>query len=193
MQEFRNKYYTVPAGTINSVIEGDSLEFQGERMLIWSLPGHSLGHIGIETPDKVLFAGDSLVDKSIMAGSGFYHLEDIKSQFKTLDRLKESESIYLSHGGFLDNPEAVIQSNQELLKNNLNLLESIIGKGCTREEMVSRLADKGVKLIRKLFPAANQHSAYAAFLHNSGRVQIAVQDSCFLPNSLKAISRPAGL
>lgn len=181
MQEFRNKYYTVPAGTINSVIEGDSLEFQGKRMLIWSLPGHSLGHIGIETPDKVLFAGDSLVDKSIMAGSGFYHLEDIKSQFKTLDRLKESESIYLSHGGFLDNPEAVIQSNQELLKNNLNLLESIIGKGCTREEMVSRLADKGVKVNKKnYFRLLTSTSAYAAFLHNSGRVQIAVQEGRLL-------------
>jgi glyoxylase-like metal-dependent hydrolase (beta-lactamase superfamily II) len=177
MLEFKNKYYTVPSGTINTVIQGDELEFQGEKMQIRKLPGHSLGHIGIETPDKVLFAGDSLVDKKIIAQSGFYHLEDIESQFKTLEILKQSQLIYLSHGGLLDNGEAVIQSNQELLNNNLDLLATIIGKGCTREEMVSRLADKGVKVNKKnYFRLLISTSAYAAFLHNTGRVQIAVQE-----------------
>lgn len=181
MQEFKNKYYTVPAGTINTVIKGDELDFQGEKMLIWNLPGHSLGHIGIETPDKVLFAGDSLVDDRLIAQPGFYHLEDIGCQFKTLERLKDSELIYLSHGGRLDKGEAVISSNQELLKSNLDLLETIIAKGCTREELVKRLADKGVKVNKKnYFRLLTSTSAYAAFLHNTGRVRIAVQEGQLL-------------
>lgn len=177
MQVFNNKYYMVPAGTINNPIEGDELEFQGEKLLIWKLSGHSLGHIGIETPDKILFAGDSMVDKKIMAQTGFYHLEDLESQLITLKRLKKCDRIYLAHGGLLNNGEAVIKSNQELIISNLALLEAIIGKGCTREEMVSRLVDKGVKVNKKnYFRLLISTSAYAAFLHNTGRTQVAVQE-----------------
>ncbi len=186
MQALKSKYYSVPVGTINTVLEDDVLEIQGERFIVWNLRGHSLGHIGIETPDKVLFAGDSLIQERIIGRISFPHLEDVASQFQTLERLKNSSIVYLSHGGLVENKDRIIQSNQELLIDNLALMEAFIEEGCTREEIIRIMNNRQVVKVKEnnYFRLMTSTAAYLAFLHNCGRVGIAVEDGrlIFYPN-----------
>ncbi len=182
MQALKSKYYTVPAGTINTAIDADSIEFLGERFTVWNLPGHSLGHIGIETPDKVLFAGDSLSEARIISKHSFPHLEDVESQFHSLELLKKSELIYLSHGGLVENKDRIINSNYELLINNLALMEELIKEECTREQIIKKLADNQVFDVKEsnYFRLMTSTAAYLAFLQNTGRAGVAVKEGRLL-------------
>ncbi len=182
MQALKSKYYTVPVGTINTVLDTESIEFQGERFKVWSLSGHSLGHIGIETPDKVLFAGDSLIEARIISRNSFPHLEDVESQFQSLELLKKSELLYLSHGGLVENKDRIINSNYELLNNNLALMEELIKEECTREEIIRKVADKHVFDVKEsnYFRLMTSIAAYLAFLQNTGRAGVAVKEGRLL-------------
>ncbi|KUG04507.1 zinc metallohydrolase, glyoxalase ii family [hydrocarbon metagenome] len=187
MQALKSKFYTVPLGTINNSMDNDCLELQGEKFKVWNIPGHSLGHIGIETPDKVLFAGDSLIEERIIFRHSFPHLEDVESQFRSLELLKESEMIYLSHGGLVENNDRIIASNHELITNNLALVEKVVKEVCSREEIIRKLADNHVFAVKEnnYFRLMTTTAAYLAFLHNNGRVGLAVQDGrlVFYPNN----------
>ncbi len=187
MQALKSKYYTVPAGTVNTPIDNHLLEFQGEQFIIWNLPGHSLGHIGIETPDRVLFVGDSLIEAQVIKQYSFPHLEDAESQFQSLKLLKQSELIYLSHGGLVEDKARIINSNYELMLKNLALIEKIIQGGCTKEEIIIKLADKHVFDVKEnnYFRLMTSIAAYLAFLHNTGRAGIEVKGGRLLFYSSK--------
>ncbi len=186
MQALKSKYYTVPSGTVNTPLKHNLLELQGEKFTVWNLPGHSLGHIGIETPDKVLFAGDSLIEERIISKHSFPHLEDVESQFRSLELLKKSGIIYLSHGGLVENNDVIIESNHELIINNLALVEEVIKGGCSREDIIRKLADNNMFAVKEYnyFRLMTTIAAYLAFLHNNGRVGMAVQGGSllFYPN-----------
>ena len=49
--------------------EDDHMDMAGARFGILQLPGHSAGHIGIVTPDGVVYVGDCLIDRDQIAAA----------------------------------------------------------------------------------------------------------------------------
>lgn len=49
--------------------DADHVDFCGARFGILHLPGHSAGHIGIVTPDNVVYVGDCLIDEGQIEGA----------------------------------------------------------------------------------------------------------------------------
>ena len=58
------------------------------RTQIIDLSGHSLGHLGIITPDQVLFVGDSLISIEALLTNPFLYLANPQQQLVTFDNLK---------------------------------------------------------------------------------------------------------
>jgi len=184
LNSIRNKFFSIPEGTVNSIIDEAVLNIQGVDFIIWDLPGHTLGHVGVETPDNVLFTGDSIIDPKILIKHPVLHLDDVSMQIKTLQMLKNKRPgfVYLSHGGMVDNIEQVIDKNYEQLMNNLEVIGGIIEKACTREEVISKLAEiYGFQLKENsYFRLHATTAAYLAYLHNTGRVSVFMQEGRLL-------------
>lgn len=97
------------------------LDFCGVSFDILHLPGHSGGHIGIVTPDKVAYLGDVLM--------GFPQLETSKmptTQFLARD-LESKRSLYsLRAEAYIVAHKAVFTDIHELIGANLRCLETKI-------------------------------------------------------------------
>ncbi len=114
----RNKFLQARPSTIQEVLEPGPLTIQGETFEIVDLKGHSPGMVGVKTPDGVFFLADALIDKAITKKYGtlyHYHLKDLFRAFETL-RAVEAEAFVLSHGGLVEDLEAVIAANDEALR-----------------------------------------------------------------------------
>ncbi|HNX27883.1 MAG TPA: MBL fold metallo-hydrolase [Syntrophomonadaceae bacterium] len=140
-QILHNKYIMPPASKVDFVISPGPLTINGEIFRIIALEGHAIGHIGIETPDEVLFAGDSLLPLSALEEFPFLYLYDAASQMETLDFLKRKKhrKLYLSHGGHYDNLDKIIEANQATLENILQLITVFAADARTREEIAAFL------------------------------------------------------
>ena len=88
VQALKNKYLMPEASRVDFRIEGTELFVDDVCFSILPLPGHSLGHTGIITPDEVLFSGDSLTSIDILKGFPFLYLADVEKHLDTLNKLK---------------------------------------------------------------------------------------------------------
>lgn len=137
----QNKYIMPPASEVDFPLSPGPLIIKDQIFRIVDLEGHSVGHIGIETPDAVFFAGDSLLPLNVLDDFPFLYLYDIKRHLETLDLLKREKhsKLYLSHGGHPADLQAVIEANQAALEKILQLITAFIAEARTREEIVAFL------------------------------------------------------
>ena len=61
----------------------------GKKFSILPLPGHSLDHVGIVTPDGIAFVGDALFSPEIIEKYTFPFCINVEEQLKSFDRLSE--------------------------------------------------------------------------------------------------------
>lgn len=171
----RSKFFTELSCRVTAVVEPGPLLIQGEEFQIIDLSGHSLGQIGIVTPDGVLFVGDSLIAPGILKMHSLLHMEDIDMQMKTLERLRGCSSgpMYLSHGGLAEDPAAVIETNYLYLMRNLSAAKDILAVPRSQEEVLQFLvSDFGVKISSKDYVLMRASvSAYITYLLNLGKAK----------------------
>ena len=116
-------------------IRNKSLKLDNTNFEIVELPGHSRGHIGVLTEDKILYAGDAMLAPSIIKQLKipyFYDIDkfrDSLSKIKNLYQNNKMEVLVPSHGKPIDgNFEEAVDLNlkkvQSLLKLLLKILET---------------------------------------------------------------------
>ena len=139
-----NRYIMPPESKVHNIISPGPLIINGGEFRIEELEGHALGHIGIETPDGVFFAGDSLLPLQVLQEFPFLYLHDAGRQTETLECLKKRkhQQLYLAHGGHPDDVEKVIQANQTILENMLQIILAFITEGRTREDITAYVIEK---------------------------------------------------
>ncbi len=140
----QNKHLMPPASKVEFALPPQPLIIKGQIFRIVDLEGHSIGHIGIETPDSVFFAGDSLLPLNVLKTFPFLYLYDVARHLETLDFLKREKhsQLYLAHGGKAGDLEAVIEANRAVLDNILQLITSFITAAKSREEIVAFLIEE---------------------------------------------------
>ena len=144
VQALKNKYLMPEASRVDFRIEDIELFVNNDCFRILPLPGHSLGHTGIITPDEVLFAGDSLTSIDILKGFPFLYLADVEKHLDTLNKLKvlNIEQVFLTHGGLQDNIPEIIDYNYQILMNLLEYILEVIGQPREREEILPLMVEK---------------------------------------------------
>lgn len=99
-----------------------------EKFEIISLFGHSTDHIGIITPDKVAFLGDSMYSKDILSKYSLPFLFNIEESVSSINKIKELDSDFflLSHIDEVLNKDKVIVLADININNLVDYEEQIL-------------------------------------------------------------------
>ncbi len=180
----QNKLNLALASPVSDILNPDTgfITINGEDFEILNLGGHTLGHLGLRTPDNVVFAGDSLIPPEILHANPFLYLADPDQQLKTLAKLKTDKTspIYLSHGGLSDQVSALVSINQDMLFLLMDLIKQIIRFPRSRETIIQEVISRQGLLVNRqhYFRLAAGVSALLAYLCNEKQAAVTVQDNC---------------
>jgi len=173
------KFFMPQPSRVTHRVEAGSIFIKGSRFEAVALSGHSLGQMGLITPDGVFFTGDSLISPQILQALPCVFLADVDQQLSTLKRISSGsyKSLYLSHGGLAENAQYTISLNYEILMNNLITVENIIQVPQSLEGVVSEFATRqGFEANRNhYFRLSNAISAILAYLVNQGQASMIMQ------------------
>ncbi len=169
-----NKFLMAKPSKVTKVIEGEFLEIGGTKFEIINLPGHSLGHIGIVSPDGVFYTGDSYLSKDIIEKHGFPFFQDIESALKSLDYLRDVKyPFYVPCHGALDyNIEDLIRTNKGVIEEIIGFILQNLSQPKSTEELSQAVFSQ-----YKINQRPSQYyltwvtlSAYLAYLNNKGDI-----------------------
>ena len=129
---------------VNTVLDEGIKKIQNKEFKVVKLSGHTQGSIGIVTPDKIFFVGDSLIGSKLLAKYDFLFLYDIDSQLKTLDKIEQVEfdKIIIGHGEqILDKQEAIslIEKNRNAIYKYIKQTIDILDKPSSIEAILKTL------------------------------------------------------
>lgn len=84
---------------VDNVLNFGENKINDEKFDIISLKGHSIDQIGIVTPEKVCFVGDSIFSKEIISKYSLPYIINIKDELDTLNTIKSIDADYfvISH------------------------------------------------------------------------------------------------
>lgn len=178
------KFVMPQASRVTDQISEAPLIIKGQRFEILELGGHTLGHLGICTPDNVLFPGDSLIAPEMLNSNPFLYLADPGQQRATLKKLGAGDYplLYLSHGGRQENLPAVVAANQTLLANILETLLALLHEPLTHEEITrTMIAGQHLQVNRNhYFRVSASIAAFLAYLSNQGQIRSYTDDGRLL-------------
>ncbi len=175
------KFFMPQPSRVTRIVEPGPLLINNTSFEALPLTGHSLGQMGLITPDGVLFAGDSLVSEQILEALPFVFLADVARQIITLQRLKDSsyKHIYLSHGGLSQDAAPIIKANYNTLTDTLAQIEDIIRRPHSLEGVISRFTSRLGSVLNRnhYFRLSNAISAILAYMVNQGQVSITMENN----------------
>ncbi|KXZ39156.1 Glyoxylase, beta-lactamase superfamily II [Alkalithermobacter thermoalcaliphilus JW-YL-7 = DSM 7308] len=143
----RGQYFRV-----DEVLSEGEVFLEDEYFEIIDLKGHSIGQIGVITKDKVLYLGDSLLDKEILEKFNFPFIIDVASQIKTLEKIKKLDFDFAVIGHrkeLLDKEETLdlAQYNIDLINKYIDYIKLKLRSLCTQQDLLAYIInDHNLKL-----------------------------------------------
>lgn len=173
-----NKVYNVDV-----ILEDGQNKINDEKFEIISLKGHSIDQIGIITPEKVCFLGDSIFSEKIIEKYSFPYLYNISESLKTLNFIKEIEGDFfvISHSDDLVTRDEISKlcdrnlDNMEYYKNQiLELLEQPL----TREDICENLSilNDLVLNFKQYHLNFSTISAFITYLYEEGKLSYSIEN-----------------
>jgi glyoxylase-like metal-dependent hydrolase (beta-lactamase superfamily II) len=178
----KNRYLLAEPSRVTHKL-GNDLNLNSEWFTILDLKGHSAGHIGVVTPDGVLFAGDSMLHPDILKDFAFLYMADIAGQLQTLATLKQRpEMLFLTHGGLVRDAASAIRLNQDRLEFIMDSIRTLLVSPLTREQIVERTANRfGLKLNRtQYFLVSASIAAFLSYLCNHKEIVCQVENNVLI-------------
>jgi len=184
IKALKNKYLMPPVSKVNQQVEEGDININGSSFKLLALAGHSLCHIGIITPDQILFAGDSLISQEKLKEFPFLYLADVEQQLETLDKLKKLNinQVFLSHGGLQNSVNELIAKNYEVLMAIVEYVYNLISQPREREEILPMLVNHfNLKLNRnQYFLTLASLSAVLSYLCNIKQARVYTENNRLL-------------
>lgn len=118
-------------------------QFQIEGATFWQfpLPGHAASHVGYRTQDGVLYVGDALMSRGILAERSLAYMLDWRLAFQTMKDLSKmpAQAWILAHGGWVREIEGLAQDNIRMYQEILQKMWELMGQEFYQEEALERL------------------------------------------------------
>lgn len=137
----RNRFMMPDPCRVDIVQEGH-VTIHGAQLELIDLGGHTLGHIGVKTPDQVIFLGDSIISPLRLATEPSLCLADAGRHLKTikyLQKRQDFDAACISHGGLLNDVQQVVDHNLAVFRDQVDLILSILNIPRTREQVVAEV------------------------------------------------------
>ncbi|KGN02128.1 hydrolase [Clostridium novyi A str. 4570] len=168
---------------VDEVLNYGTNKINDEKFEIISLKGHSEEHIGIITPEKVCFLGDSLFSYETLEKYSFPFLFNIEDALNTLNTIKELDADFfvLGHGTKMltkDEIVPLVDANIENIQKYIDSILEIVDQPSTIEDILENiliLNDISVGL-RNYFLNLSSTSAFVSYLYNEGLIDLSVEN-----------------
>lgn len=154
-----------------------------EKFEVISLKGHSIEQLGIITPEKVCFLGDSLFSDITINKYSLPYLYDIEESLNTLNFVKNIDADYFVIGHSdkiyekIDITE-LAEKNIENITTYMNDILELLDQPLSKEDVLENLA-----LLNNLDMDFRQYhlnlsavSAFLSYLYNNGKINSSMQD-----------------
>jgi glyoxylase-like metal-dependent hydrolase (beta-lactamase superfamily II) len=175
VKEMKNKFFMAKESKVDRVLTPGKVLIEDMEIEIISLPGHSIGQIGVLTKDNVLFCADSVLSKEIIHKYYLPYVYDVEKQYETLEYLKNTsfDAYVMAHGGLTDEITSHADINIAVMRDNEDYFLKRMQEPLTREELLSEFAKyKGIEMNMVQYPLLFASiSAYLSYLANAGKVK----------------------
>lgn len=130
---------------VDFILDYGTNKINDEKFEIIPLKGHSIEQIGIITPEKVCFLGDSIFSTEIMEKYSFPYLYDIEESLNTLNSIKTIDADYfvISHADkvlYKDEITELCDKNLNNIENYKNQILELLEQPLTREDILENIA-----------------------------------------------------
>lgn len=168
----KNKFLLGKSLTVDQTVTPESeILLLDEKWTILDLSGHTPGQIGLITPNNVVLTADALFTNTVREKYRLLYHFNIGKALKSLQRLEELSQrdydCYIpTHGLPIDNVKTVIMKNRRAIHENKELIQKILEKPQTREEVVAKVIQhlQIQETITQYFLTFSAVSAYLSFL-----------------------------
>jgi len=169
--------------TVDFVLDYGTNKINDEKFEIISLKGHSIEQIGIVTPEKVCFLGDSIFSDEILEKYSFPYLHDIEESINTLNLIKDVDADYfaISHSNDVLNKEQIIALANKNIKNIedfKNQVLDLLDQPLTREDLL-----ENITILNDLSLNFYQYhlnfggiSAFVTYLYSNGFINCSIEN-----------------
>lgn len=154
-----------------------------EKFEIISLKGHANDQIGIITPEKVCFIGDSIFSNEILDKYSLPFLNDINESLNTLNYIKniDADFFVISHSkNLLDKSEIIdlADKNIENLNEYINLILEILEQPLTKEDIIENICIlKDLTLdIKQYFITNSAISSFLTYLYEKNLIDFSLEN-----------------
>lgn len=113
------------------------IQVDGVSLHAVRIPGHSPEMIGIITESGYFYCGDLLFTPQILAKHPLLFLHDPATYMASLEWTKAASfnGVILTHGGFSDELDLLVDATMDQLKNNAAVIESVMTKPMSDSEI----------------------------------------------------------
>jgi glyoxylase-like metal-dependent hydrolase (beta-lactamase superfamily II) len=139
--KLRNKFLLAQPSNVTDVISYN--EICGTGLQAIPLPGHFMGMIGIMTPDKVFFAGDSIFSEMVVNKYHVTFLYDVKSFLETLSLLEQMQANFFvpSHAAPVADIKPLVKINREKIHEIIELILNLCADPINFEILLKNILD----------------------------------------------------
>lgn len=168
---------------VDTILEYGINKINDEKIEIVDLPGHSPESIGVITPEKVCFLGDSIFSENTLNKYSFPYLYNVEDTLKSLDSIRNIDGDYfiVSHGTNVYSKEDIILLADKNIKNinyYCNQCLELLEQPLTKEELLENII-----ILNNLTMEVTQYylylcslSAFVAYLYNKGSILISSEN-----------------
>lgn len=168
---------------VDFVLDEGVNKLNDDKFEVVSLKGHTVDQIGIITPEKVCFLGDSIFSDEILDKYSLPYLNNIEESLNSLNLLKTVEADFFlpSHSEKVLTREELlnlIDRNIKNLQDYINLFLELLDQPLTKEDLVENLCIlKDLQIDFKAYHITySTVSAFLAYFYNKGLIDFSVEN-----------------
>lgn len=158
-----------------------SLEVEGVTFGVEQLPGHAAEHIGIVTPDNVIYLGDTVLDENMVKNLRLPYCTCLEPDIETLEYIMDMQydKYILAHSAVCDEIREIAKLNRDNLLAKADMIESLCDEYITMDGMVKKLLlQTGGEIDNQRTVGGTRHnlSVFVSYLEDLGRLENRAND-----------------
>ncbi|NLB87902.1 MAG: MBL fold metallo-hydrolase [Syntrophomonadaceae bacterium] len=180
LEPLKNKFVMNPYSKVTDVVEDGKILIKNKEFKIIELTGHTMGQIGIVTPDDVFFTGDAIISKHSLRKFPFLYMADLDSYLNTIEKLKNTNYPYVvvSHEGLLEDWREALEENERCIETIIQIILQNTGTPKSRETIIQEVINNLDLPINtsQYFLISASVSAYISYLHSKKMLKSVIED-----------------
>lgn len=168
---------------VHEVLEEEFIKINDEKFQILNLSGHAESQIGIVTPDRVCFTGDSVFSEEVLEKYSFPFLYNVEKTLESLSRLRDADADYfvISHSKeILKKKEfmCLIEKNIRNIEFYENQILEILLQPLTKEDLMQNIIilNELSLNIKQYFLDISSLSGFLTYLKDKNLINYSLED-----------------